>query len=156
MALILALGGVLTGCNNGGGGAVVNPPAPPPSGSLIGIVSIPKNIATGKISTMPDELWVAKGGSVTLAVTANQLSPLAKKADLQVSGSDGVTVTPTSVKIDLNTTANFTVKVPADFSGTKPFFFIYAYPYDQNDRKMDDQIRLDYKWDVTAPPPQPK
>jgi hypothetical protein len=155
IALMLTLGGCLMACNDGGS-VVVNPPAPPPPGSLIGVVSAPKNIVTGKISTLPDELWVAKGGSVTLNVTANQLSPLAKKADLQVSGSDGVIVTPSSVKIDLNTTTSFTVKVPADFSGTKPFFFIYAYPYDQNNRKMDDQIRLDYKWDVTAPPAPPK
>ncbi len=144
--------GLIVSC--GGGTPVVQPPVQPPPGTLYGLVSSPKNIKTGTISSKADELWVAKGASVTLTLTGENKSPGATRIQLLVSGSDGVTVTPLTTFIEGNESKTFTVSVPSAFTGTKPFFFIYGYPY-KGDQKLDDQLRLDYKWDVTAPPTTP-
>ncbi len=148
----VALLGLMVSC--GGGTAPVTPPAPPPPGTLYGLVSSPKNIKTGTFASKPDELWVAKGGSVTLVLTGENKSPGATRIQVLVSGSDGVTVTPLTTFIEGNESKTFTVSVPSNFTGTKPFFFIYGYPYNGN-QKLDDQLRLDYKWDVTAQPTNP-
>ncbi len=144
--------GLLVACNDSGTNPPAPPPPPPPPGSLYALVSAPKNVKTGTVTTKPDELWVAKGQSVTLTLTGNLLSPLAKKIQVLVSGSDGVTVTPSTLFIEGNASADFTVAVPDSYTGTKPFFFFYGYPYDKDNRKLDDQLRLDYKWDLTAKP----
>jgi hypothetical protein len=133
----------------------VTPPAPPP-GSLYTLVSTPKNTPTGKIATKTDELWVDKNSSVQLIITAKRLSPLAKKIKLTISGSTAhLSVTPTEQIVTTNGTATFTVAVDSSIDPSKdqnPYFFVYGYPLGENDRLLDEQIRLDYGWDIKKPP----
>jgi hypothetical protein len=131
-------------------------PPPPPPGSLYALVSTPKNTPTGKIATKPDELWVDKNSSVQLTISAKLLSPLAKKIKLTISGSTAhLSVTPTEQIVTANGNATFTVAVDSSIDPTKdqnPYFFVYGYPMGENDRLLDEQIRLDYGWDIKKPP----
>jgi hypothetical protein len=153
--LFLAIS-ILVAC----GGATPEPPPvkppPPPPGSLYALVSTPKNTPTGKIATKPDELWVDKNSSVQLIVSAKRLSPLAKKIKLTISGSTAhLSVTPTEQIVTANGDATFTVTIDSTIDTTKdqnPYFFVYGYPLGDNDRLLDEQIRLDYGWDIKKPP----
>ena len=136
----------------------VKPPVPPP-GSLYALVSTPKNVATGKIATKPDELWVDKGSMVQLVISAKRLSPLAKKIKITVSASGShLSVTPAEQIVTATGNATFTVAVDSGFniaSDPNPYFFVYGYPLGDNDNSLDDSIRLDYGWDIKKPPVTP-
>jgi hypothetical protein len=107
----------------------------------------------------PGEFWVGKGQSVTLKVTAKQLSPLAKKVRVEISASGaylGVTpITKTLVpgeSVDLNVALDNTINPETE---PVPYFFVYGYPLGDNDRALDDQIRLDFRWNLKFPPAPP-
>jgi hypothetical protein len=142
------------------GGAIPEPPPvkppPPPPGSLYALVSTPKNTPTGKISTKTDEIWVDKDSSIQLVINAKLLSPIAKKIKLTISGSTAhLSVTPTEQIVTANGNATFTVTVDSTIDPSKdqnPYFFVYGYPLGENDRLLDEQIRLDYGWDIKKPP----
>jgi hypothetical protein len=133
----------------------VKPPDPPP-GSLYALVSTPKNTPTGKIATKTDELWVDKNSSVQLIISAKRLSPLAKKIKITVSSSGShLSVTPIEQIVTATGNATFTVTVDSSINPAtdpNPYFFVYGYPLGDNDRSLDEEIRLDYGWDIKKPP----
>jgi hypothetical protein len=133
----------------------VKPPQPP-AGSLYALVSTPKNVATGKIATKSDELWVDKGSTVQLVISAKRLSPLAKKIRITVSSSGShLSITPLEQVVTATGNATFDVTVDSSInpaSDPNPYFFVYGYPLGENDSKLDDSIRLDYGWDIKKPP----
>lgn len=151
--VLLALSS-LTAC--GGGTPEPVKPVTPPPGSLYSMVSTPKNVATGKIATKPDEFWLDKGSSKQLVIDAKRLSPLAKKLQIEasVSGSH-LSITPTVQIVSATGTATFTVTIDSSFNvgvDPNPYFFLYGVPLGDNDQKLADQIRLDYGWDIQKPP----
>jgi hypothetical protein len=133
----------------------VKPPVPP-AGSLYKLVSTPKNTPTGKISTKTDEIWVDKGSSIQLVINAQRLSPLAKKIKITVSSSGShLSVTPIEQVVSATGNATFTVSVDSSINPAtdpNPYFFVYGYPLGDNDRSLDEEIRLDYGWDIKKPP----
>lgn len=142
------------------GGATPEPtpvkPVVPPAGSLYALVSTPKNTPTGKIATKTDEIWVDKNSSIQLVIKAQRLSPLAKKIKITVSSSGShLSVTPIEQVVSATGNATFTVSVDSSINPAtdpNPYFFVYGYPLGDNDRSLDEEIRLDYGWDIKKPP----
>jgi hypothetical protein len=154
----VALLGLIVGC--GGGTPPVTPPLDPPPGTLYALDPSLKPIPNSALTTRAptaDEFWVGKGKSVTLKISAKQLSPLAKKVRLEISVSTvGLGVTP--LITTLEGSANLDLLVTLDSSAPDnavPYFFINGYPLDANGRTLANPIRVDFRWDVARPPTNP-
>ncbi len=97
-----------------------------------------------------------KGGSIQLVINAQRLSPLAKKIKITVSPSGShLSVTPLEQIVSATGNATFTVSVDSSINPAtdpNPYFFVYGYPLGDNDRSLDEEIRLDYGWDIKKPP----
>jgi hypothetical protein len=158
-AALLAFG-LLVACNGGGTNPPPGPPPPPPTGTLYKLEGSLKPMPLAERKTRPpnaDEFWVGKGQSKVLTVTAKRLSPLAKKVRIEMSVSGAFTeVSPRTITLEGNASADFTVSVNPGWSGEPfPYFFFYGYILDENNRTMDDQIRLDYSWNPDLGPTNP-
>lgn len=154
----IALLGLIVSCS--GGPAPVTPPVEPPAGTLYALEPSLKPIPTSAVTTRAPtagEFWVGKGKSVTLRISAKQLSPLAKKVRLEISVSTvGLGVTP--LVTTLEGSANFDLIVSLDSSASDtgvPYFFVNGFPLDGNGRTLANPIRLDFRWNVALPPASP-
>lgn len=154
----VALLGLVVSC--GGGTPPVTPPPGPPPGTLYALEPSLKPIPNSALTTRAptaDEFWVGKGKSVTLKINAKQLSPLAKKVRLEISVSgSGLGVTPLVTTLEGSTSVDLTVSLDATVADNAvPYFFIYGYPLDANNRTLDDQLRVDFRWNLARPPATP-
>jgi hypothetical protein len=157
-ALLTLSLGLLVACTGGGTNPPAPPPPPPPSGTLMKLELSLKPIPVAELKTRPpkpDELWVGKGQTVILKITAQQLSPLTKKARIVIEASGAyLGVTPTDKTINIGESLDLSINLDAAVTEPQPYFFVQAYPIGENDRRLD-QMRVDYKWDVTNPPAVP-
>jgi hypothetical protein len=158
---LLSLGLLLAACN-GGMPPNPTPPAPPPPGTLMALEPSLKPMPSSALGTRPpnaDEFWVGKGQSVKLSVTAKQLSPLAKKVRVEISASGAyLGITPLTKTISSGETVELNVALDNTINPDTepvPYFFVYGYPLDGNNRSLDDQIRLDFRWNLKTPPATP-
>ena len=149
---------LLAACNSSGT-PNPEPPAPPPPGTLmtleLSLKPIPCNAVCNQ-APANGEFWVGKGQSVKLIVTAKQLSPLAKKVRLDISASGAfLEVSPKIVTLEAGASTEVTVALDAkinELTEPVPYWFIYGIPLGDNDRDLDDQIRLDFRWNLKFPP----
>jgi hypothetical protein len=161
IALTLALGGLLMACNSGST-PNLPPPPPPPPGTLYKLEPSLKPIPSAELNTRPpnpDEFWVGKGESKILTINARRLSPTAKKVRIEISASGAyLGVTPITKILEGNESLDLTVSLDNTINADTepvPYFFVYGYPLGENDRSLDDQIRLDFRWNLKRPPAPP-
>ena len=154
----IALLGLLVSC--GGGTAPVTPPTEPPAGTLYALEPSLKPIPNSALTTRAptaEEFWVGKGKSVTLRINAKQLSPLAKKVRLEVSVSgSGLGVTPLITTLEGSASVDLTVSLDSSVADSDvPYFFVYGFILDANNRPLSGQPRLDFRWNLARPPATP-
>jgi hypothetical protein len=160
-AAVLTLG-LLVACNGGGTNPPPGPPPPPPTGTLYKLEPSLKPIPSAELNTRPpnpDEFWVGKGESKVLTISAKRLSPLARKVRIEISASGAyLGITPITKTLEGNESVDLTVALDNTINPDTepvPYFFVYGYPLGENDRALDDQIRVDFRWNLKRPPTPP-
>lgn len=149
---------LIVACNSGGT-TNPDPSEPPPPGTLMTLEPSLIPIPSSALTTRPPqagEFWVGKGQSMVLTIKARQLSPLAKKVRVEISASGAyLGVTPINKTILSGETLTLNVALDNTINPNTepvPYFFVYGYPLGDNDRALDDQIRLDFRWNLKLPP----
>ena len=127
----------MVGCGQNGGTNPPPPPTPPPTGTFT-------------LTGTPDKTTfvVSRGGEAKLTVSV-QINNATKTAKVKLStyiGTSGVQVSPSTITITGNGSAEFTVK-DIGITEDKPYFYIYGQGLSSNNSTSGQELRrIDYQW----------